>query len=212
MNNKEYLDKIASENRPLTPRAPGFFGSKLNLSMTQLKIIGAVVIVITLFLFIAMIASSGDKNSERDYVDQAYLRTKDLSEVIDNTRTQIRSSKLRSLAMSLKSILSETNYNLSSSLANDFGVKSVDKPAKQATATEEDTVISELSDALEAARLNAVLDRVFAREFTYQISLLISIETDIINRTKKEPLKSSLETSRANLDAMHEEFDKFTAN
>ena len=212
MNNKDYLDKIASENRPLTAKAPGFFGSKLNLSMKQLKIIGAAVIAVTIVLFIGMIASSGNKNSERDYVDQAYLRTNDLSKVIDDNRTNLRSSELRSMAMSLKSVLSETNYNLANSLTNDFGVKSADKPNKESTTTNEAALIGELTDSLEVARLNAVLDRVFAREFTYQISLLISLETDIITRTKKEPLKSSLESSRSNLEVLHTQFDKFNAN
>ena len=203
MNNKDYLDKIASEARPLTAKAPGFFGSKLNLTMKQLKIIGIVVGAIIVVLFIGMIASSGNKNSERDT---------DLSKIIDDYRTKLRSSELRSMAMSLKSVLSEANYNLSSSLTTDFGAKSADKPNKESTAINEEALIGELSDALEAARLNAVLDRVFAREFTYQISLLISLETDIINRTKKEPLKSSLESSRTNLEALHEQFDNFNAN
>ena len=212
MNNKDYLNQIASETRPLTAKAPGFFGNTLNLSMKQLKIFGIIAIAITIILFIAMAASSGDKNSERDYVDEAYLRTKDLSAVIDEYRTKIRSSELRSMAMSLKSLLTEANYNLSTSLTDDFGAKSVEKPAKASTSTNEDAIIGELKDSLESARLNAILDRVFAREFTYQISLLISLETTIINRTKKEPLKSSLTTSRTNLQAMHEQFDNFAAN
>lgn len=212
MNNKDYLERIASEARPLTKKAPGFFGNTLNLSMKQLKIIGIAVAAVILVLFVAMIASSGNKNSERDYVDTAYLRTKDLSDVIDEYRTYIRSSELRSMAMSLRSILTETNYNLATSLSNDFGAKTPEKPDKESTATKEAALIGELSDSLEAARLNALLDRVFAREYTYQISLLISLETDIINRTKKEPLKSNLTSSRSNLETLHEQFDSFSAN
>lgn len=212
MNNKDYLDKIASETRPLAKKAPGFFGDKLNLSMKQLKIIGIAVLAVILVLFVAMIAGSGNKNSERDYVDEAYLRTKDLSKVIDDNRTKIRSSELRSMAMSLKSVLLETNYALSSTLTNDFEAKNPDTPNKESTATEESAIIGELNDNLEAARLNGLLDRVFAREFTYQISLLISLETDIITRTKKELLKSSLTSSRNNLETLHEQFDNFAAN
>lgn len=212
MNNKDYLDQIASEARPLVRKAPGFFGNTLNLSMKQLKIIGAVVISIVFILFIGMIATSGNKNSERDYVDQAYLRVNDLSGIIDKYRTEIRSSNLRSMAMSLKSVLSETSYTLSSSLANDFGVESPDKPAKESTAEKEDALIGELSSTLEVARLNAVLDRVFAREFTYQISLLISLETDILSRTKKEPFKTNLTSSKTNLETIHAQFNDFVAN
>lgn len=212
MNNKDYLNKIASEARPLTAKAPGFLGNTLNISMKQLKIFGIIAILITIILFIGMIASSGNKNNERDYIDQAYLRTKDLSAVIDDYRTAIRSSELRSMAMSLKTLLVEANYNLSTSLTEDFEVKNPDQTQKESTVTKEEEVIGELADALEGARLNAVLDRVFAREFTYQISLLISLETDIISRTKKEPLKSSLITSRTNLETVHEQFDNFVAN
>lgn len=212
MNNKDYLDKIASEARPLTASAPGFLGSALHLSMKQLKIIGIAIAAIFLVLIIAMIASSGNKNTERDYVDTAYLRTKDLSKVIDDYRTKIRSSELRSMAMSLKSVLLETNYALSSTLTNNFGAKSPDTPEKESTATDETAIIGELTASLEEARLNALLDRVFAREYTYQISLLISLETDIINRTKIDLLKSSLTSSRSNLETLHEQFDNFSAN
>ena len=212
MNNKDYLNQIASETRPLTAKAPGFFGNTLNLSMKQLKILGIIAAAIIVVLFIGIIATSGNKNSERDYVDQAYLRTNDLSKVIEDYRTKLRSSELRSMAMSLKSVLSEANYNLANSLTNDFGVKSIDKPNKESTTTDEEALIGELSDTLENARLNAILDRVFAREFTYQISLLISLENDIINRTNKEPLKSSLVSSRTNLETLHEQFDSFNAN
>ena len=212
MNNKDYLDKIASEARPLTASAPGFLGSALHLSMKQLKIIGIAIAAIFLVLIIAMIASSGNKNTERDYVDTAYLRTKDLSKVIDDYRTKIRSSELRSMAMSLKSVLLETNYALSSTLTNNFEAKNPDTPEKESTATDETAIIGELTASLEEARLNALLDRVFAREYTYQISLLISLETDIINRTKIDLLKSSLTSSRSNLETLHEQFDNFSAN
>lgn len=212
MNNKDYLDKIASEARPLTASAPGFLGSALHLSMKQLKIIGIAIAAIFLVLIIAMIASSGNKNTERDYVDTAYLRTKDLSKVIDDYRTKIRSSELRSMTMSLKSVLLETNYALSSTLTNNFEAKNPDTPEKESTATDETAIIGELTASLEEARLNALLDRVFAREYTYQISLLISLETDIINRTKIDLLKSSLTSSRSNLETLHEQFDNFSAN
>ena len=212
MNNKDYLNQIASEARPLERKAPGFFGKTLNLSMKQLKIIGGVIISMILVLIIGLIVSSSNKNGERDYVDMAYLRTDDLSSVIESYRTEIRSSKLRSMAMSLKSVLSETNYILATSLADDFGAKDSSKPAKASTAEKEEAIIGELSAVLENARLNALLDRVFAREFAYQISLLISLETDVISHTKKEPLKTNLTSARTNLEAIHSEFDNFIAN
>lgn len=209
MNNKDYLNQIASEARPLTKKAPGFFGSALNLSMKQLKIIGLVVAAIFLVFIIGLIATSGNKNSDRDYVDKAYLRTKNLSTTIDDYRTYIRSSALRSMAMSLRSVLSETNYTLSTSLTNDFGAKSVDKPEKESIGEDEAAFIAETNEILENARLNAILDRAFVREFTYQISLLISLETDIINHTKKETLINGLTSSLSNLETLHEQFDNF---
>lgn len=212
MNNKDYLDKIASENRPLTAKAPGFLGNKLNLTMTQIKIIGGVAGAILLVFIVAMIATSGDKNPELKYVDQAYLRAEGLTNVIEDNRKLIRSSKLRSMAMSLNAVLTELSYILANSIVEDFGAKSVSDINKKPIAAKEEEAMGELADTLEAARLNAVLDRVFAREFTYQISLLISMETDIINHTKKEPLKTNIESSRTNLETIHEEFDSFAAN
>ena len=212
MNNKDYLNQIAAEARPLTRKAPGFFGNTLNLSMNQLKIIGIAIAAIFLVMVIAMIATSGNKHGERDYVDEAYLRTKDLPTIIDKYKSQLRSSELRSMTTSLKTVLTETNYNLSVALTNDFEVKSLDKTNKASTVTTEEALMGELDASLEAGRLNGVLDRVFAREFTYHISLLISIENNIISHTKKEPLKSNITTSKANLEILHEQFDNFIAN
>ena len=212
MNNKDYLNQIASEARPLEKKAPGFLGKTLNLSMKQLKIIGAIIASMVLVLIIGLIATSGNSNSERGYVDAAYLRSNDLSSIIDSYRTQIRSSNLRSISMSLKSVLSETSFILVNALVSDFGVKEPNKSFKNSTIEKETAVMGELTSALEVARLNALLDRVYAHEMTYQISLLISLETDVINRTKKEPFKTNLTSARTNLEAIHSEFSSFVAN
>ena len=211
MNNKDYLNKIASENRPLSQPAPGFFGSKLNLSMKQLKILGIVAGAIFLVMIIAMIATSGNKNSERDYVDQAYLRATNLEKVIVEHNKKLKSSELRSIATSLVSILSENSFILATSLTEDFGAKGVGEPEKKSLLEDEEAHRAELNDTLEAGRLNGLLDRVFAREFAYQTSMLISLEENIIARTKKENLKSKLTTSIANLEQVRDRFDSFEA-
>lgn len=211
MNNKDYLNKIASETRPLTKPAPGFFGSKLNLSMKQLKIFGIAATAIFLIMIIAMIATSGNKNSERDYVDQAYIRASNLEKVISEYNKKLKSSDLRSIAMSLKSVLSENSFILATSLTEDFGAKGVGEPEKKSILEDEEAHLAELDDTLEAGRLNGLLDRVFSREFTYQTSMLISLEENILTRTKKDNLKSKLTTSISNLEQARDRLDAFEA-
>ena len=158
-----------------------------------------------------MIATSGNKNSERDYVDQAYIRASNLEKVISEYNKKLKSSDLRSIAMSLKSVLSENSFILATSLTEDFGAKGVGEPEKKSILEDEEAHLTELDDTLEAGRLNGLLDRVFSREFTYQTSMLISLEENILTRTKKDNLKSKLTTSISNLEQARDRLDAFEA-
>ena len=71
--------------------------------------------------------------------------------------------------------------------------------------------MEEMTATLENGRLNAILDRVYAREFAYQIAMLIALEQETYSKTKKENLRSVLTSSMNNLDSLHTQFDDFEA-
>lgn len=211
MDNKAYLEQIASETRSSKPKATGFLGKLgLNPKMKKLLIGGAILAVIIIVFGSILSSSGGDKNTERDLVDKLSLRTTNLISVIEEYNPYIKSSKLRSLANSLKAVLNQVNYAANTSLADDFDAKN-SKPEKEQTTLDEDAWKLELQESLTTARLNGILDRKFAPEYAYQIGMLISLENDIIKKSKKDNLKTALDNTIPNLDQLYNQFDNFTA-
>ncbi|MBR2659210.1 hypothetical protein IKF40_00060 [Candidatus Saccharibacteria bacterium] len=210
MDNKEYLEKIASEARPNKPATSGFLG-KLGLSPLMKKLlIGGVVLAFLIIILGAALGGGGDKNSERDLVDKLSLRTTNLITSIEKYTGKVKSSSLRSMGNSLKAFLNQANYAINSSLTNDFGDTS-GQPQKEQTGLDEETWAADLDAALEGARLNGILDRAYAREYAYQIGMLIDLENDTIKKTNKPDLKSALEKSVNDLDQLYPQFNNFSA-
>lgn len=208
MNNKEYLEQISASNRQTKKSGTiSIFGFDISPKLLAF-IVGGLVAAI-LIIIIGSIAGGGSKNSERDLVDRIYQRSINLSSVISDFNKRVKSSELRSMSTSLNAILTETTYNLTSILENDFGAKRADTPEKESIATEETERKELLEKDLETGRLKGQLDRVFASDFAYEIAMLRSLESEASAKTDKENLKSFLETSSSNLEKLYNQFNNF---
>ncbi len=211
MNNKDYLEKIAKDTRTGKPQKKGFLGAITTLPATTKKlIIGGAIAVVVVMIIGLILGSGGDKNQERDLVDKISLRTESIMDGIDDYNKLVKSSELRSMGNSLKAVLQETNYAINTILKETFEAKNA-KPAKEKTETDEGAITEEMMATLENGRLNGILDRVYTREMTYQIAMLISLEQETYNKTKKDILKEALTSSMSNLDKLHEQFDNYMA-
>lgn len=202
MDNMEYLNQIAASNRP----AKSTVGGGLPFSLSPKVLIGLGIAIGLIFLI--MIFGSifgGDKNTEQSLVQKLSLRSANLSETIDEYNRNLKSSNLRSLTGSLRAVLNETSASTATILEEDFGAKS-DKTAEE----DEATYIEEVNTTLEDAKLNGLLDREFVREMTYQIGLLLSMESDILSKTKKDNLKDTINNSYTNLENLHKEFSDYS--
>ena len=212
MNNKDYLEKIAADTRTGKPKAKGFLGTISNLSPTTKKLlIGGAIAVFVIMIFGMIVSGGGDKNKEIDLVEKINLRTENMMKDISEYNKLVKSSALRSLGNSLNAVLTETNYAVNTSLKEEFGVKSTNKTTKEKTQTDEDAIMEEMTETLENGRLNAILDRVYAREFAYQIAMLMALEQETYNKTKKEILRDGLTSSMKNLESLQTQFDDFEA-
>ncbi|MBR2589163.1 hypothetical protein IKE84_02395 [Candidatus Saccharibacteria bacterium] len=210
MNNKDYLEKIAADTRTGKPVKKGILGTISNLPSTTKKLILGGIIAVFVVMIFGILLSSGDKNKEIDYVDMINLRTANIIKSIQDYNKKVKSSELRSMGNSLKAVLTETNYAIGTSLKEDFGVKN-SKPNKEKTEEDEVAWSTEMNTELENGRLNAILDRVYARELAYQIAMLISLEQETYGKTNKDNLKNILTTSMNNLEQLHGQFDDFEA-
>ncbi|MBQ3326064.1 hypothetical protein IJG79_02890 [Candidatus Saccharibacteria bacterium] len=213
MDNKEYLESIAKDTRSAGPAKTGAFSiGSLTIPPVFKKIllgIGIALVVLLIVAIIVGIAGSGG-NKERDYIDKIYLRSSHLVKETGTYNKLVKSSQLRSMGTSLLAVLNETQFSMSNILKNDFGATTPDTPENEKTTEEENAVMVEYLNTLENARLNGTLDRVYARELTYQIGMLLSLEHEAYANTKKDNLKSALTTSMNNLNQLYTQFGDFS--
>ncbi|MBQ3306358.1 hypothetical protein IJH02_02915 [Candidatus Saccharibacteria bacterium] len=201
MDNMAYLDKIAESNRPAKTT------SLLPFSISPKILIGIGIVIFVLFAI--MIFGSifgGDKNTEKTLLDQISLRSENLGKTIDQYNKNVKSSKLRSMGSSLSTVLSETSSRSATLLAENFDSKKTDKSLEE----NESAYIEEVNTVLENARLNGLLDRAYVREMTYQIGILLSMESECSSKSKKTDVKDFLTSSMSNLDSLYTEFSEYS--
>ena len=201
MNNAEYLKQISSETRPVKKSMTGLFSPKVFIALGA-----AVLLAIIIMIFAAL---GGDKNSEIDLLTKINLRSDNLVATIDEYAPDLKASSLRQITASLRTVLKEAAGTSSSLLTEEFDKKDAKKVSKK-LAEDESSYIEEVNSTLEEARLNGLLDREFLRQFTLEIGLLMSLESECIDRSKKEAVDNALNASYENLDKLHEEFENYS--
>ncbi len=134
----------------------------------------------------------------------------------DNLRTisvaaedDVQSSELRTLNSSLRLSLTNTNRDLVEPLkAQDISLK--DKKNSSVAAVTAD--FEELSGRLEDARLNAVYDRTYAREMSYELKTLRSEMAVLYKKSGSKSLRATLETADSNIKPIVEGLETFNAS
>lgn len=209
MNNKEYLNQISSDIRKTN--SGGKLGG-LGISPKMLKIIVGLFVAAIFIIVVGLIAGSGkDANTDRDIMDRVYLRTKNVSQVITDNNSRIKSPELRSMTNSLKAVLTELNFRVGTFLKEDYGAESAETPAKEDTGISESDYKTALTESLNNARISGLLDRTLARELTFNISMILSMESDIISSTKLDAVRDFLITNQANLNQLLDQFNNYSA-
>ncbi len=202
MDNLEYLNQISARaNQSNTPKNGG---SLLDNKLLVFGLIGAVVIAI--ILFILMATSSPSEPIELSNLKNLYLRIDNLSSVSEKYKPSVKNSSLRSSGGSLNIILANSQKTFDSILSTKYGVE----VSKLATSSELSEEFTNLSSSLEKARLNGILDRIYANEITYQISRILILESSTHEKTKNEELKSAIESSYDSLEKLKDDFSKFS--
>lgn len=206
MNNKEYLEQISADARPLKAKH-SLFGITLSPKTIKILLISLAAIVVVLIAGSILSSSSKPINSEQDVLTQINLRSDELMKTISTFNPRVKSSNLRSMSNSLNAVLAGLSYNVTSYIINVLG----EKPPKSSIQEQEQTLIDELNDTLETARITGVMDRTYVREFTYQISLLQALISEAEEKTENGELKSVLESTMSDLEQLHTQFNDFSA-
>lgn len=190
----DYLNQISSQSQK-----PGLGGNKFFLLLG-----GALVGVVIIAVVLLTLSSAGGGPKEKMQTLAARLIT--LQTITSDAQKIIKSGQLRTTNSNLTIFLANTNRDIVEPLAG-VGID-VSKLDEKIVAQESG---EELIANLEDARLNAVYDRTYAREMSYQLDTVSALIRDIYNSTNNASFKTFLENTDANLQPLREQFSEFNA-
>ena len=201
MEGQEYLDQISATNRPVAKKKGGLFSSKFFM----VGIIGLVILVV--IVVFGMILGSG-KGGEKELSFALKLHLDNTAGIINEYQPSVRSSDLRSNSASLYGILTNTNRDLTEYITGKykFKEKDINKNILSETNLAKDALTTELFNA----KINGILDRIYAHKMAYEISLIMTEEAKIINATKSDSLKEALTSSYNSLENLYNKFSDYS--
>lgn len=171
-------------------------------------IAGIIGVVLLIIIIIIGSALGGDKGSEQNLSYELKLHLDDTAEAVQEYQSYIKSSDLRSSSASLYGILSNTSRELTGYLEEkyNFKDKNISKEMQEKAASAKE----ELSNELFEARINGVLDRIFAHKMAYEITLITNEEAKLAKAGKSEVLTNLLNESQQSLNVLYDKFNDFS--
>lgn len=201
MDGQDYLNQIASSVRPEKKSRFAFLNSPIS------KVIA---IGIVLFIIVMIVGSSltGSRVGAKDQAISLKLHIDNTLSIIAEYQPAVKSSELRSSSASLYSVLSNTSRDLTDVITNVYEYKpgKEEKKLVEAADLERDGLESSLAEA----KINGILDKIYASRMSYEISLIMSKETNLYNTTGSDALMNVLKTSYDSLGTLHAGFDEFS--
>lgn len=202
MDNLSYLQSISAK-----PKRSGLLGG--DLFQNKKLLIGlAGAFVLALLIIIIGSLNKGGLSAAAEATVRLDARTDNMIKLLNNYNKSLKSSELRGMGTSLKSVLQATAKPLDNSLKSDFG--ELEKEDTSDITIEETNFSADLETTLENARLNATLDRVFPREMTYHIYQLLQLQRTCLDETSNDDLSTALTSAIENLTALYDQFSTFS--
>jgi len=201
MDGQEYLNQISSTVRPVKPPRKSILSSKFFM----VGLIGAVALIVIIILGAIL---SGGKSDNKSLSYALKLHLNNTAEVIQTYQPEVKSSDLRSSSASLYSVLTNTERDLTNYLTETYNFKDKDIPA--GIVSEADTERDGLESALFEAKINGILDRIYAHQMAHEISLIMAEETKIYSASSNTTLRGLIDTSYNSLENLYNKFNDFS--
>ena len=128
--------------------------------------------------------------------------------MIQEYQQNVKSSILRSNSASLSGVLANTSRDLTDYLVNKYKFK--DKDISKKIVEEATLAKDELTNELFEAKINGILDRIYAHKMAYEISLLTAEEAKLIKASQDDALTELLTTSHESLSNLYDKFNDFS--
>ena len=209
MENQEYLDQISAKSKPVKPSGSA---SKFDISSilhSKYFLISAIgIVALILIMIVGALLGGGEKKNPATDVLKFKYHLSSTTEIIDTYQPRIKSSILRSYNASLKNVISSITSDVDNYLTNVIHYE----PSKddETIIAEANVAKDELSKELLEAKINGILDRVYAHKMAYEITLLSNEESSLEKTTKDDALKAILAPSKTSLENLYNNFNDFS--
>lgn len=203
MDGQNYLDQISQSIRP--EKQPSGIAKLFSSKLFRGLLIGVVALILLIVIGSA-ISSSKNRVKELSFSLKLHLDNTEL--VIKDYQPKVKSSSLRSSSASLDGVLSNTSRDLTNYLVEKYKFKDKDirKELVEEATLEKDGLEAELFEA----KINGILDRIYAHKMIYEISTIMAEEEEILDATGDEKLKNLLITSHSSLENLYNNFNDFS--
>jgi len=198
MNGLDYLDQISHKAKP-TRASGGVETLSSKIVKIVLSAIGALVLVLVIGVIIGLIKGNTTEDLKRLDVRMGNLLT-----AVSDYNKSVKSTNLRSIGLSLTGSLTDTLRDLDAYLDEEhhFERGKVGGSLK----TEEEEHYKKLDEALLNGKLNGILDQVYIREMRLELSLILSLESQILKNVRDDKVKEILTKSQGDLTTIYEQF------
>ncbi len=205
MDGQQYLDQISQTNRPIKQSGGG-----LNKILTsKIFIVGVIGLVLLILIIILGSVIGSGKKSVKELGYELTLHLDNTSAVIKEYQSDVKSSRLRANSASLDGVLSNTKSQINTVLVDELGF-SEKKDASDTAEEEAAAVGEELKNELFEAKINGILDRIYAHKMAYEISMFLAEEEQILENTSNENLINAVNTSHESLTNLYDKFNDFS--
>lgn len=199
MDNFSYLNQISASNSTAQPakKPTNFLFANKKLRIFFI-VAGALIVLCIAFGIISSIL-----NRETDYLPRLKLRATNISQIIRDYNPKVKSSSLRAAGSSLSSVIDDTINNTSSYISSEY-------KTPESITSEETAIKSSITSALDEAKINGYLDRTYARQLTYAVNILLSLETEASAHTNDKNVQTYLANSAESLNNILPAFSDFS--
>ena len=206
MDGQEYLNQISAKSKPVKK------SGKNSILSSKFFIVGMIGVVgLVLIMILGMMG--GEKGGEKNLCLEFKLHLDNTEEMIQKYQSSVRSSDLRSSSASLYGLLSNMNREVTTYLTEKYKFKDnkkYEKTVDKKILSRVTTAKEELDKELFSAKINGILDRIYAHKMAYEISVFIAEENRLIGEVKNDNLKGMLESSRQSLENLYRSFSEFS--
>ena len=189
------------------PKGGGKSGVAKLLS-SKFLLVGAIGLGLLIVIIIIGAILGGNKGGAKNLSYELKLHLDNTTEVIQEYQQYVKSSELRSNSASLQGVLSNTSRDLVSYLEEKYDFR--DSDISKATEEEAELAKDELANELFEAKINGILDRIYAHKMAYETSLLMAEEDQLADNSGDEALTELLDTSYKSLENLYNKFNDFS--